>query len=338
MKLIQFIFGLIFIAFNEIIELCIKRPGISLLFIFGLWVNSLPLPDENIGTVRQDPLSQIERTLTNQKALGISGGGDGDGFINPAPSTQGTGAEGAHDRGADRLQDYDPFPKIPGGEGPRGNSGTFGALGKNKIPSEEDWNIDEWLEEGSDHCHDFEEPVESDPLPVPVSFEHVRDSNGNPTLLVPNIDPTRTMRGRTFNGIEYDQTASHLHHVPDFGIQLPPGFDMAKYNALPTKADKIQYAKQHVPPETIIAYQNAIGVSMTPVFGTGAKTYGIRGFAGKNRVNVSLVIQSIPNTNNHYLSIVNDKGTHISSYSINEKKLKKIIANDFWILPNKNFN
>jgi len=39
-----------------------------------LWVNSLPLPDENIGTVRQDP--QVERSLPNQKALGISGCGE----------------------------------------------------------------------------------------------------------------------------------------------------------------------------------------------------------------------------------------------------------------------
>jgi hypothetical protein len=35
-----------------------------------LWLNSLPLPDENI--VRQDP--QVETSLPTQKALGISGG------------------------------------------------------------------------------------------------------------------------------------------------------------------------------------------------------------------------------------------------------------------------
>lgn len=122
------------------------------------------------------------------------------------------------------------------------------------------------MEEDGDLCHDFSEPGESDPLPVAVNFEHIRDSNGNPILLVPNIDTTRTMPKRSLNRVEYDQTASHLHHAPDYGIQLPPDFNMATYKAL-NKADKIQYAKQHVSPETIIAYQNVIGMSMNPLFG-----------------------------------------------------------------------
>lgn len=79
MKLIQFIFALVFIAFNEIIKFCIKRPGISLLLIFVVWVNSLPLPDEKIVIVKQDSLSQIERTLTTQQSLAICGGK----FVNP---------------------------------------------------------------------------------------------------------------------------------------------------------------------------------------------------------------------------------------------------------------
>ena len=144
------------------------------------------------------------------------------------------------------------------------------------------------------------------------------------------------MSGRSLNRVEYDQTASHLHHAPEYSIQLPPDFDMVKYNALQTKAEKIQYAKQHVSPETIIAYQNAIGMSMSPIF--GMKTYGIRGFAGENRVDVGLVIQQIPKTNNYYLSIVKDNSKHISSYSITENKLKKIIADGFWVLPDKKFN
>lgn len=159
-----------------------------------------------------------------------------------------------------------------------------------------------------------------------MNFEHIRDSNGNPILLVPNIDTTRTMPKRSFNRVEYDQTASHLHHAPDYGIQLPPNFDMATYKAL-NKADKIQYAKQHVSPETIITYQNVIGMSMNPIFGT--QTYGVRGFAGKNRVNVGLVIQQIPKTNNYYLSIIKDNGMHVSSYSITGNKLNKITHEDF---------
>jgi hypothetical protein len=40
--------------------------------MFGLWVNSLPLPDENIVTVRQ--YNPLETTIPNQTVLTISGG------------------------------------------------------------------------------------------------------------------------------------------------------------------------------------------------------------------------------------------------------------------------
>ena len=105
-----------------------------------------------------------------------------------------------------------------------------------------------------------------------------------------------------------------MHHANEFGIQLPQNFDMSKYNALPTKFDKIQYVKQHVSPETIISYQNAMGLAMMPIFGTGVKSHAVRGFAGKYKVNVGLVIQSIPSTDNYYLSIINDKGIHVLFY------------------------
>ena len=48
MNLIKFLFGLIFLALDEIVKFFIKRPVISLLLIFGFWVNSLPLPEESI--------------------------------------------------------------------------------------------------------------------------------------------------------------------------------------------------------------------------------------------------------------------------------------------------
>ncbi len=287
-------------------------------------------------TLRQDSQSQIERTLLGQKALVTYGG---DGFTNPTPVTQNSGTQGASDRGADRLEDYDPSPRTPaGGSGGSGSSSVSLSetkLDANKVPENKNWNINEWLEEDGDQCHDFEESGESDSLPVPVNFEYIRDSNGNPTLLVPNIDSTRTMPGRSLNRVEYDQTASHLQHAPDYGIQLPPDFDMVKYKDL-SKADKIAYAKQRVSPETIISYQNAIGMSMNPTFGT--KTYGTRGFAGENRANVGLVIQQIPKTKKFYLSIIKDNGKHITSYSITLEKLKKIIANGFWVLQNQKFN
>lgn len=41
----------------------------------------------------------------------------------------------------------------------------------------------------------------------------MKDFNGNSTLLVPNIPSTRIIKGRSFNRVEYDQLASHLHHA-----------------------------------------------------------------------------------------------------------------------------
>lgn len=47
-NLIKFLFGLILLALDEIVKFFIKRPVISLLLIFGFYVNSLPLSEENI--------------------------------------------------------------------------------------------------------------------------------------------------------------------------------------------------------------------------------------------------------------------------------------------------
>lgn len=69
------VFGLVLIILNEIIKLFRNRPRVSLLLMFGLWVNSLPLPDETIVSAKPDP--PVERIFGTTKALGISGG---DGF------------------------------------------------------------------------------------------------------------------------------------------------------------------------------------------------------------------------------------------------------------------
>src|SRR6056300_107 len=317
---------------NKIIKFFRERPILSLVLIFGLWVNSLPLPDANIGTVRQ--YNPLETTISNQKALAVSGG---DGFTNPYSSDRGPTPKGASDRGEDRFQDYHPSPKLPSGGGPSRNSASLEALKNNEVPDKKDWNVNEWSEDNG-QCNDFEKYIESEELPVPVNFEYEKDSNGNPSLLIPNMDSTHNTKGRAFNRIEYDQAASHLHHANEFGIQLSQDFDMSKYNALPTKFDKIQYAKQHVSPEIIISYQNAMGLAMKPIFGTEAKTHAVRGFAGKHKVNVGLVIQSIPGTDKYYLSIINDRGIHVSSYSLSETKLRQLIKNDFWVLTKRNFN
>src|SRR6056300_794631 len=83
---------------NKIIKFFRERPILSLVLIFGLWVNSLPLPDANIGTVRQ--YNPLETTISNQKALAVSGG---DGFTNPYSSDRGPTPKGASDRGEDRF-------------------------------------------------------------------------------------------------------------------------------------------------------------------------------------------------------------------------------------------
>jgi len=89
-------------------------------------------------------------------------------------------------------------------------------------------------------------------LPFPVNFDYKLDENGNQTLYIPNIDSTKkTMRGRDFNRVEYDQTCSHMHHAPDHGIPLPANFDMAAYKSM-NKAQKIAYVKKNVPRRDII--------------------------------------------------------------------------------------
>lgn len=59
--------------------------------------------------------------------------------------------------------------------------------------------------------------------------------------------------------------------------------------------DRIAYAKKNVPRETVISYQNAIGMSMTPQFGTEIITRPFRGIAGIFKKEVGVVVQTIPN-------------------------------------------
>ena len=58
---------------NKIIKFLRERPILSLVLIFGVWVNSLPLPDYDMSTVRD--YNGLETTISNQKLLEISGGG-----------------------------------------------------------------------------------------------------------------------------------------------------------------------------------------------------------------------------------------------------------------------
>ena len=72
---------------------------------------------------------------------------------------------------------------------------------------------------------------------------------------------------------------------------------------------------------------------MIPVF--GVTPMSVPGFAGRQKYETELTIQQIkPKT--RILSIIREDGTHISSFSITDDKLRRIAENDFWVLENRN--
>ena len=91
---------------------------------------------------------------------------------------------------SDRGKDRDRWPKLPSRDGPSRNSASLEALKNNEVPDKKDWNVNEWSDEDNGQCNDFEKPTESKELPVPVNFKYEKDSNGNLSLLIPNIDST----------------------------------------------------------------------------------------------------------------------------------------------------
>ncbi len=102
------------------------------------------------------------------------------------------------------------------------------------------------------------------------------------------------------------------------------------------KPEKIKYAKENVLRETITSFQNACAMIISSTY--GVKTLPVRGFAGIRKENVGMVIQSIPNNKNFYLSVIRSDGTHISSYPVSSKKLLKIVQDGFWVWKDRNFN
>lgn len=124
-------------------------------------------------------------------------------------------------------------------------------------------------------------------------------------------------------------------NLGDFGITLPAEFDMSYYNTLSDRFDKINYAKEKLPQETIVSYQNAIGKSMSNKF--SKNTRSIAGFAGtrKYRTDLTFEIKRNNNPDDNIISIIREDGTHISSYRVKEKKLLQIIKDEFWILKGR---
>lgn len=164
-----------------------------------------------------------------------------------------------------------------------------------------------------------------------VDFQYEFDSNGDPTLLVPNLGKARTKRN--YNRVEFEQIASHMHHAPDFNIPLPSDFDMSHYMNL-DRAGRIDYAKQKFSRESIISYQNEIGKSMCPLF--EKKTFSVADFARKYKQNTELTIQQTDTPNHTILSIIREDGLHISSYSVDDRALRQLTKDNFWVLKNRN--
>jgi hypothetical protein len=79
---------------------------------------------------------------------------------------------------------------------------------------------------------------------------------------------------------------------------------------------RIEYAKKHVSRETIIEYQNEIGKAMTEN----------DRWEKKQRV-------GLKKNQNNLLSLIDEKGQHISTYKISEKKWRHIAKEGFWIWP-----
>jgi len=285
----------------------------------------------------------IEKNVKN--VLAINSGGDertsSHNFVPNDPISR----RSASDRGNDRLHDYNPKPRFPWGIDPSfsgsgsGGGSAGGSLDDNNIPPKSEWETypnfwDNYQNEAQEEtCSTSEEDKKIQPpgkLQVDLDFPYRYDDNGNPTLLVPKIG--RARKKRPYTKVDFDQTASHMHHAPDFGIVLPQDFEMAKYQGL-DRDGRIEYEKQKLPQEIIINYQNEIGKSMSPVFGVNTKS--VPGFAGVRKQETELTIQSTkPNKN--ILGILREDGMHISSFSITDDKLKAIAKNDFWILKDRN--
>jgi hypothetical protein len=233
-----------------------------------------------------------------------------------------------------------PAPHFPWGVDPKyDRSRSNDPLARNKLPATRDWISDPSA---------WENDERENPLKVPVDFPYQLNDMGDPTLFIPNLGSTQ------FQGIwkpirvEFDQTASHIHHAPEFGIKLPDNFDMVYYKSL-NRRGRIEYAKSKLPRSLIISYQNEIGKNLTTVF--NSNTYSVGGAAGKRKVPTQLIIaeprdiyplpgqeiQTPPPSGKRdiMLGIVREDGLHISSYPITQKRLNIIENDDFWVLKNQ---
>ena len=317
-------------------------------YIFGSVILLLAITFTSLNHVQfETPPTVIEKNISSILAINAGGGPkETDNFLPrpplvPPSNPDNPGNIGSSNSGSSSSQNYDPKPKYPWGidpsYNPGGGSGGGSALPANKIPDNDEWIDDPhvWdkIQDKDSTTSEEEENIKKDAKwEDNIDFSYESDSNGNPTLLVPNAAKARTKRD--YNRVYFDQSASHMHHSPDFDISLPADFDMNKYKSL-DRAGRIAYAKEKLPRETIINYQNEIAKSMSPLFGT-KKTLSVPGFAGKDKRNTELTIQQKDIPDKNIISIIREDGTHISSFSLNEKGIRKLAADDFWVLKKRN--
>lgn len=69
---------------------------------------------------------------------------------------------------------------------------------------------------------------------------------------------------------------------------------------------------------------------------TQENTRHIAGYAGKWKKDVQIKVIFAENPDESTISIVNERGKHISTYGVKNTKLKTIAENDFWVLPQMN--
>ena len=157
-----------------------------------------------------------------------SGGGEQkDSFIPPLSNNKPSQPKNTDNSGP-KYSNYNFKPKYPWRIDPYFNpDGAGSALSANEIPEKGEWISDPYMWDRVEE-NDSEEKEITAPgkLQVDVDFRYEYDSNGNPTLLVPNAAKDRT--NRDYIRVEFDQTASHIHHAPDLGISLPANFCMSK--------------------------------------------------------------------------------------------------------------
>ena len=287
---------------------------------------------------RTQTLTLIERNTASVLAINSGGGQQNEPnyFLSPNPEFRPNNPENSANT---RSQNYNPKPKYPWGIDPSHNpgGGSGSALPTNQIPENGEWVSDghvwDKAQENDSSISEEEEKIKPPvKLEANIDFQSEYDSNGNPTLLVPNPGKARTKRD--YIRVEFEQTASHMHHAQDFNIPLPSDFNMSHYMSL-DRAGRIDYAKQKLSQETIINYQNEIGKSMSPLFGP-KETFSVPGSAGKYKQNTELTIQQTNTPNKTILSIIREDGLHISSYSINDRALRQLTKDNFWVLKNRN--